>query len=116
MTKPRPTCARPAATWKPDTAKPSSLYPHPDLPQLLLHRRAARYFDRLDDRLRVQRHAKLEALARDPQAAVGVKPMQGEWNGFYRPRHGGLRVIYTLDSERDAVVIAHIGPRGDAYK
>jgi mRNA interferase RelE/StbE len=82
----------------------------------LLHRRAARYFDRLEERLRAQLREKLEKLARDPLAMPGVKPMQGEWNGFYRLRHGDLRVIYALDPTHDAVVIAHIGPRGDAYK
>ncbi len=66
--------------------------------------------------MKVQLRAKLEALARDPQAIPGVKPMQGEWKGFYRLRHGDLRVIYTLDPAHDAVVIAHIGPRGDVYK
>jgi mRNA interferase RelE/StbE len=46
----------------------------------------------------------------------GVKPMAGEWAGFFRLRHGDLRVIYILDRAGDSVVIAHIGPRGDVYK
>lgn len=102
--------------WKPDAAKRSSPYLQPDVPQLLLHRRAARYFDRLDGRVKAQLRVRLEALIRDPLAMPGVKPMAGEWKGFYRLRHGDLRIIYTLDPAHDAVVIAHIGPRGDVYK
>ena len=50
--------------------------------QLVLHRRAARYFERLDERLKAQLRARLEELARDPLAMAGVKPMAGEWRGF----------------------------------
>jgi len=86
------------------------------MPQVVLHRRAARYFERLDERLKAQLRAKLEELARDPRALPGVIPMRGEWVGYYRLRHGDLRVIYTLDPTHDRIVIAHIRPRGDAYK
>jgi mRNA interferase RelE/StbE len=84
--------------------------------QLVLHRRAARYFERLDERLKSQLRAKLDELARDPAAMPGVKPMAGEWRGFYRLRHGDLRIIYLVDEPNDRVVVAHIGPRGDVYK
>jgi len=84
--------------------------------QRVLHRRAARYFERLDERLKSQPRAKLDELARDPVAMPGVKPMAGEWRGFYRLRHGDLRIIYLVDEPNDRVVVAHIGPRGDVYK
>ena len=84
--------------------------------QLVLHRRAARYYDRLDERLKVQLRAKLDELAQDPLAMPGVKPMAGEWRGFYRLRHGDLRVLYLFDQLNDRVIVAHIGPRGDIYK
>ena len=56
--------------------------------QIVLHRRAARYFERMDERIKGQLRDKLEELARDPSSMPGVKPMQGEWKGFYRFRHG----------------------------
>ena len=86
------------------------------MPQLVLHRRAARYFERLDERIKAQLREKLQAVAHDPMAMPGVKPMAGEWKGFFRLRHGDLRVIYTFDQPNDTVVVAHIGPRGDIYK
>ena len=46
----------------------------------------------------------------------GVKAMAGEWKGFYRIRHGDLRIIFTLETSERTVVIAHLGPRGDLYQ
>jgi mRNA interferase RelE/StbE len=86
------------------------------MPRLVVHRRAARYLEHLDARIKTQLTAKLAELAQHPDAAAGVKPMAGEWAGYFRLRHGGLRVIYLHDRTADAVVIAHIGPRGDVYK
>ena len=59
---------------------------------------------------------KLTDLARNPDAMPGVKPMAGEWAGFFRLRHGDLRVIYLYDRAKDTIIIAHVGPRGDVYK
>lgn len=86
------------------------------MPKLIVHRRAAHYFERMDARIKTQLKAKLERLAQAPDAMPGVKAMAGEWAGFYRMRHGDLRVIYFHDRSADTIVIAHIGPRGDVYK
>jgi len=84
--------------------------------KLVVHSRAARYIKRMDARTKSQLIAKLEQLSKNPAAMPGVKPMAGEWAGFYRMRHGDLRVIYLHDRANDTVVVAHVGPRGDAYK
>jgi len=86
------------------------------MPQLLFHRRAASYLARMDDRIKTQLLSKLNDLAAHPDEAPGVKPMAGEWAGFYRLRHGDLRVIYLHDRARDTIVVSHIGPRGDIYR
>ena len=86
------------------------------MPKLLVHRRAARYLERMDARLKAQLVAKLELLAQNPTTMHGVKPMAGEWAGFFRLRQGDLRVIYFYDRLKDTIVIAHVGPRGDVYK
>ena len=86
------------------------------MPKIIVHRRAARYLDRMDARIKTQLKAKLALLAQNPNAMSGVKPMAGEWAGFCRMRHGDLRVIYLHDRAADTIIIAHIGPRGDAYK
>jgi mRNA interferase RelE/StbE len=86
------------------------------MPKLLVHRRAARYIERMDARIKAQLVAKMEELARNPVGMPSVKPMAGEWSGFFRLRHGDLRVIYFHDRPNDTIVIAHVGPRGDVYK
>jgi mRNA-degrading endonuclease RelE of RelBE toxin-antitoxin system len=48
------------------------------MPKLVVHRRAARYFERMDARIKMQLKAKLEQLAQNPEAMPGVKPMAGE--------------------------------------
>jgi mRNA interferase RelE/StbE len=84
--------------------------------KLVVHNRAARYIQRMDARVKAQLVAKLEQLAKNPSTMPGIKPMAGEWAGFFRLRHGDLRVIYLHDRVNQTIVIAHIGPRGDAYK
>lgn len=86
------------------------------MPRLVIHKRAARYLEGMDARARAQLLDKLEALAEDPVAMPGVKPMHGEWKGYHRLRHGDWRVIYLWDRGADTVVIAHAGTRGDIYK
>lgn len=84
--------------------------------RVVLHRRAVRYYKRLEEKVRQQLRVRLESLARDPLGAPGVKPMAGEWKGYHRLRHGDLRLIFSVDPESRTVVIAHLGPRGDIYK
>lgn len=84
--------------------------------ELVVHKRAARYLQRMDARTKAQLVSKLGELAQNPDAMPGVKPMFGDWAGHFRLRHGDLRVIYLFDRAAGIVVIAHIGPRGDVYK
>jgi mRNA interferase RelE/StbE len=86
------------------------------MPKLLVHSRAARYIKRMDARIKAQLISKLEDLAKNPATSPNVKPMAGEWAGYFRLRHGDLRIIYLYDQARDTIIIAHVGPRGDVYK
>lgn len=72
--------------------------------------------ERTDARIKAQVVAKLGELAQNPDSLAGVKPMSGDWAGYFRLRHGDLRIIYLHDRSADTIVIAHIGPRGDVYK
>lgn len=84
--------------------------------KLIIHHRAANYIKRMDPRIKRQLVAKLAKLADDPEAMPGIKPMAGEWTGFYRFRHGDLRIIYSYERSSDTIMVAHVGPRGDVYK
>lgn len=83
--------------------------------KIVLHRRAQKFLERLDARIKAQLVGKLESLAQDPESAPGVKPMEGDYAGYFRLRHGDVRVIYQWDKEQDIIVISHLGHRGDIY-
>jgi mRNA interferase RelE/StbE len=70
----------------------------------------------MDGRIKAQLPTKLEELAQNPRGTPGVKPMAGEWAGFFRLHHGDLRIIFSYDRSDDSIVVAHVGPRGDVYK
>lgn len=84
--------------------------------EIVLHKNAAKYLKRMDQRIKAQHIAKLEALSQNPGQAANVKVMEGEYEGCHRLRHGDLRVIYQWDKDADTIVISAIGPRGDIYK
>jgi len=84
--------------------------------ELLLHRRAARYRERLPEDLKASLDAKLESLREDPLGYSGSIRMSGKWSGYRRFRHGDFRVIYAFRPEENRVYVNYIGPRGDIYK
>lgn len=83
---------------------------------IVLHRRALRYLQRLPrpDQERVR--TSLARLAVDVESYPGVIQMAGEWTGYRRIRLEELRVIFWYDEEIDTLYVDHIGPRGDVYK
>ena len=72
------------------------------MPKLVVHRRAARYLSRMDERIKRQLLQKLSHLAEAPLTLPGVKPMVGEWAGFYRLRHGDLSRNNALEPQEIA--------------
>jgi mRNA interferase RelE/StbE len=84
--------------------------------EVVLHRRALRYLQRLSrpDQERVR--TSLAHLSEDVPNYPGVIQMAGEWMGYRRIRVGELRVIFWYDEENDTLYVDHIGPRGDVYK
>ena len=47
---------------------------------------------------------------------VRHQALSGRWRGFYRLRAGDYRVLYTLDHERQLVIVEVIGHRSDVYR
>ena len=84
--------------------------------ELVLHRRAARYYRRLPANVKVSLSGKLEKLQEDPLNYPGAIKMAGEWSGYHRFRDGNLRVIFYYQVEERRIYVNFIGPRGDVYK
>lgn len=84
--------------------------------RIVAHKRAANYLSGLSAPDKQRLKQALAGLAADPFGASDVKPMAGQWAGYYRMRQGNKRILYWVDRENSVVYIDHIGPRGDVYK
>jgi mRNA interferase RelE/StbE len=84
--------------------------------KVVVHRRAARYLQRLPPQEKQRIQAALRELASDPLKHPAVKAMLGAWAGYHRLRVGGTRIIFQVVTEKATVYVDHIGPRGDVYK
>ena len=47
---------------------------------------------------------------------VRHQALTGRWQGYYRLRVGDYRALYTLDHERQRVVVELVGHRRDVYR
>ena len=64
--------------------------------RVVVHRRAARYLQRLPRSQRERIQSLLRDLALEPVRSPHVKPMVGEWKGYYRIRVGDVRIVFWV--------------------
>lgn len=83
--------------------------------EVRLHRSAAAYLTRLDRRNQERMRDRLRLLANDPFDTQHSKPLAGE-SGRRSSRVGSWRIIFTVDTLAELVVVSRIGPRGQVYK
>lgn len=74
-----------------------------------------------DDLLRLDRQVAQQVIDRlewlgENAEMVRHQALTGRWRGVYRLRVGDYRVLYTLDHERQLVVVEVIGHRSDVYR
>ena len=48
--------------------------------------------------------------------AVDLQKTSWKWDGFYRVRVGKVRIIFSIDFDRQSVFIEAVDNRGSAYK
>lgn len=84
--------------------------------KLSIHKKAARYYQTLDEITAGRINSALDEVGRNPFMGVNIKKLQGRLAGKYRTRVGELRIIYSVDEGAGLIVIAAIGPRGSVYK
>lgn len=83
---------------------------------VVVHRRAARYLQRLSQDQQIRIKQVLNQMRNDPLELSGIKSMVGDWAGYHRVRVGNIRIIFLVDKPKNAVYVDHIGPRGEVYK
>lgn len=84
--------------------------------KVIVHNKAAHYLDKLAAFQREKIKQSLKELENGIAEKTNVKPMAGDWKGYYRMRHGNIRIIFWIDHPLRTIYVDHIGSRGDVYK
>ena len=79
--------------------------------QVLLHRSADKYYERLNQADKDRIDEALDALEKEPPEG-DIKPIKGE-PGRFRVRVGSFRLLFRI--KENAILVTHIDPRGQAY-
>ena len=77
-------------------------------------KQALKYISKLDRQSTQRIKNALEQLSKEPPQG-DIKPLKGLKN-TYRARIGDYRIVFEIDSDRNELILARIGPRGDVYK
>lgn len=83
--------------------------------RVILHRRAARFYDRLSEKQKNRLDEAIDRLEDNPLYGRDIKKLRGELKEKYRLKVGPFRIVYLVDEKRNLVIIESIGPRGDIY-
>lgn len=82
----------------------------------ILFKTAANYYKNLDVKSAQRINKAIEKMIGNPVEGQHIKRLRGQLQGKYRYAVGDLRIVYRVDSEKKAILILAIGPRGDIYK
>ena len=69
---------------------------------------------RLDRPIRLRILDKLEWLTENLES-LSPKALTGQWRGMHKLRVGDYRVIYTLDQDRELLIVHTVGHRREVY-
>lgn len=83
---------------------------------VILLTNAQRFYADADATLRKKVQRCLSALEADPTRGNNVKPLTGEFAGYWRYRMGDWRVIYRVDSTEQRVYVVKIAHRREVYE
>lgn len=78
--------------------------------QVLLHPKANKFLEEVDDHIEKRVRKKMEILSSKPEKGKKLKH-----SDFWRLRVGDHRAIYEIDHDGEKVVILFIGHRKDVY-
>ena len=81
-----------------------------------LSRKAAKFYQKADTVTAKRLNLAFSRLAEDPFQRYNIKKLSGGLKGSYRIRIGDIRIIYSMDEDKNIVYIEVIGFRGDIYK
>jgi len=83
--------------------------------RVLLHRNAAKAYEKLDEKTVARINKNIDTLKGNPFYGKNIKRLRGELQEKYRLRVGGYRIVYRVDEGEKAVIIEDIGLRENVY-
>ena len=83
--------------------------------EIILHNRAVKFYNQLDDKKAARINRAIEALLENPASGKNIKMLKGELNGKFRLRAGKYRIVYRIENDQNIVIIEDIGVRGRIY-
>jgi len=80
--------------------------------KVVLHKKAQRFLDKLDNSVKKQIIRGLEKLGKNPNFG---KPLSGNLFGLRSLREGKYRILYKVEDEKLLIFVLEIGHRGRVY-
>ena len=84
--------------------------------EILMTRKAQKFYEKASDELVVQLDDCLDNLSQNPYKASDIKKLKGNYLGYWRYRIGNYRVIYLVEEEKKNITIFLIAHRKEAYR
>ncbi|MBI3761258.1 MAG: type II toxin-antitoxin system RelE/ParE family toxin [Chloroflexi bacterium] len=81
-----------------------------------LPKTAAKFIRAQTEKQRQAIYDALRKICETPLRDMNIKRLKGRRRGQFRYRLGDIRIIYTVDAEKETVTIVAIGQRGRIYK
>ena len=83
--------------------------------KILLHKKAAKIYERLDEKSAAILNEGIESLKNNPFYGRNIKRLKGDLEGKFRLRIGKYRVVYRVEKAEKIIIIEDIGRRGKVY-
>ncbi|MGB3458764.1 MAG: type II toxin-antitoxin system RelE/ParE family toxin [Halobacteriota archaeon] len=83
--------------------------------KILLHKKAAKRYEKLDDKTSARLNKAIDALKENPFYGRDIKRLRGKLEGKYRLRMGEYRVVYRIEEKKKIIVVEEIKLRERVY-
>jgi mRNA interferase RelE/StbE len=84
--------------------------------EVVLSAQAQKIYASADQALAKKLARCFEQLEQSPRYHPNIKPLKGDFAGYYRYRIGDYRVIYLVDDETNQVLVNTIAHRREVYE
>jgi len=79
------------------------------------HPRTKSQLEIIPKKVRGQIFERVEKLSKDPRP-IGVEPLHGADEGFFRVRQGDYRIVYSIEDHKLLILIVRVVDRKEVYK